>query len=37
MGAQGAGLWRVVQAYHSLQTETPNGAWFTDVIAQAEV
>ncbi|WP_406239196.1 hypothetical protein ACF3NX_03875 [Acetobacter orientalis] len=36
-GAQGAGLWRVVQAHHSLQTEIPNGTWFTDVIAQAEV
>lgn len=29
------GVWRVVQAHHSLQTQQPNGAWFTDIVAQA--
>lgn len=36
-GAQGTGLWRVVQAHHSLQTQTPNGAWFTEVVATGVV
>ncbi|MFT9018487.1 hypothetical protein [Acetobacter malorum] len=29
------GLWRVTQVRHTLQTETPHGAWFTDIVAQA--
>lgn len=34
-GQNGTGLWRVLQARHSLYTQTPNGAWFTYCIAQA--
>lgn len=29
------GFWVVTQVRHSLQSETPNGVWFTDVVAQA--
>ncbi|WP_395495887.1 baseplate hub protein [Acetobacter sp. KSO5] len=29
------GLWRAIQVRHTLQTETPHGAWFTDIVAQA--
>ncbi|ATJ90555.1 hypothetical protein HK16_09945 [Acetobacter senegalensis] len=29
------GLWVVTQVRHSLQSETPHGAWFTDIVAQA--
>ncbi|MCP1271336.1 baseplate hub protein [Acetobacter cerevisiae] len=29
------GLWRATQVRHTLQTETPHGAWFTDIVAQA--
>ncbi|MFT8722595.1 MAG: hypothetical protein ABF759_08525, partial [Acetobacter malorum] len=29
------GLWRVTQVRHTLETETPHGAWFTDIVAQA--
>lgn len=29
------GLWVASQVRHTLQTETPHGAWFTDIVAQA--
>lgn len=29
------GLWVATQVRHTLQTEMPNGAWFTDLVAQA--
>lgn len=29
------GLWIASQVRHTLQTETPHGAWFTDIVAQA--
>ncbi|GAN69281.1 hypothetical protein [Acetobacter orleanensis] len=29
------GLWTVTQVHHTLQTQTPHGAWFTNVVAQA--
>nr|WP_243444292.1 hypothetical protein [Acetobacter persici] len=28
------GLWTATQVRHTLQTETPHGAWFTDLVAQ---
>lgn len=29
------GLWTATQVRHTLQTQTPHGAWFTDIVAQA--
>ena len=34
-GAVPCGLWCATQVRHTLQTKTPHGAWFTDIVAQA--